>query len=100
MVECNVPPAQQEEMPPWGRLLLDMMGRIENRLAISVQKETYTISEAAKRLGKSDWTVRQWCNKGQVEGAKKIHGQGRTGEWRIPHDSLLRLQNEGPGPLT
>ena len=42
MVECNVPPAQQEEMPPWVRLLLDMMGRIENRLAISVQKETYT----------------------------------------------------------
>jgi hypothetical protein len=31
-----------------------------------------------------------------VQGAYKVHGKGRTGEWRIPHQELVRLQNEGP----
>src|SRR5262249_47829984 len=52
--------------------------------------------EAAERLGRRPWTVRQWCNKGQVRGARKVHGKGRTGEWRIPHDEGGRPQNEGP----
>ena len=44
-------------------------------------------------------SIRQWCNKGQVMGARKVRGKGRTGEWRIAHDELVRLQNEGPLPL-
>jgi excisionase family DNA binding protein len=73
--------------------------RLEDCFAMSVVKESYTTEEAAERLGRSDWTVRQWCNKGQVKGAKKVRGKGRTGEWRIPHDELVRLQNEGPLPI-
>jgi excisionase family DNA binding protein len=73
---------------------------IENKMALSREKETYTVEEAAKRLNRTPWTVRQWCNKGQLEGAKKVHGMGRTGEWRIPHDALIRAQNQGPLPLT
>ena len=59
------------------------LDRIEHHLKLNVQKETYTIAEAAERLGKAPWTVRDWCNKGQVPGAKKVHGKGRLGEWRI-----------------
>jgi hypothetical protein len=74
------------------------LDRIEERLANSTVKETYTTEEVAERLGKSEWTVRQWCNKGQVEGAKKVRGRGRSGEWRIPHGEMVRLQNDGPLP--
>ena len=72
---------------------------IENMMALNREKETYTVEEAAHRLNRSTWTVRQWCNKGQVPGAKKVRGMGRTGEWRIPHEALVRAQNEGPLPL-
>jgi excisionase family DNA binding protein len=81
------------------RSLHDRLDHIEEKMALSREKETYTVDEAAKRLNRSTWTVRQWCNKGQVPGAKKVHGMGRTGEWRIPHDALIRVQNEGPFPL-
>jgi hypothetical protein len=74
--------------------------RIEKRLSLSADKETYTTAEAAELLTRSEWTVRQWCNLGQVHGARKVRGRGRRGEWRIPHDAIVRLQNEGPLPLT
>lgn len=80
--------------------ILLRMDRIEHRLNLNVEKEAYTVEEAAERLNRSPWTVRQWCNKCQVKDAYKVHGKGRTGEWRIPHEELIRLQNEGPLPLT
>ena len=64
-----------------------------------VVKESYTIDEVAKRLGRSEWTVRQWCNKGQVPDSVKVPGKGRTGEWRIPHEAVTRLESQGPLPL-
>lgn len=75
----------------------EQLDRVERRVGVGVVKETYTTEEAAERLGRSEWTVRQWCNKGQVR-ARKVRGRGRKGEWRIPHDELVRVQNEGPLP--
>jgi len=75
--------------------LFERLERIEKRLSLSTVKESYTTQEVAERVGRSEWTVRQWANKGKVQ-AKKVHGRGRQGEWRIPHDELARLQNEGP----
>lgn len=80
------------------RTLLGRIDQLEKNLAISRPKETYTTAEAAERLNRSEWTVRQWCNKGQVGGAHKVRGKGRDGEWRIPHEVLVKLQAEGPGP--
>ena len=65
----------------------------------SAQKDAYTVEEAAEELKRSAWTVRQWCNRGQAQ-ARKIRGRGRTGEWRIPRAELLRLEQDGPLPLT
>src|SRR5262245_41900611 len=99
----------EQILGPFAGLLMEVLGgqrqqqlqldRLERLFTTSVVKETYTVEEAAPRLGRSEWTVRQWCNKGQVLGAKKVRGRGRKGEWRIPHEELLRLQNEGPLPL-
>ena len=65
--------------------------RLERLLARSEVKETYTTKEIAAKLGRSEWTVRQWCNRRQAK-ARKL----RDGEWRIPHEELVRLQNDGP----
>jgi transposase len=64
---------------------------------MNVVKEGYTIEEVAERLNRAEYTVRQWCNKGQAN-ARKVHGKGRTGEWRVSPDELARLQAEGPQP--
>ncbi len=101
--QTTVPPVPDNAAPPWAERMMALLESFHNRidhlercLGQSVVKESYTVVEAAERLARSEWTVRQWCNKGQVQGARKVHGKGRTGEWRIPHVELLRLQNEGP----
>lgn len=80
------------------RSLFERFDRLEKALACKVVKETYTTEEVAQRLNRSPWTVRQWCNQRLVQG-KKVQGRGRQGEWRIPHEELVRLMNEGT-PIT
>jgi hypothetical protein len=75
--------------------MIDRLKHLEKNLSLSTIKELYTTTEVAERLGRTEWTVRQWCNLGQAK-AKKVHGRGRQGEWRIGHEELLRLQREGP----
>ena len=77
--------------------IAERLDGIEKSIASSVEKEAYTTVEVADRLGRTPWTVRQWCNKGQAE-AKKIPGRGRDGEWKISHRELERLQKEGKLP--
>src|SRR5262249_42495681 len=97
-LEERIAKAVEERLGPLLLAVVQRLEQIEDTNAISVIKESYTTEEVAERLGRSEWTVRQWCNKRQVRGAKKVRGKGRTGEWRISHDELVRLQNEGPLP--
>lgn len=73
----------------------ERLDRIEKQLSMNVQKEAYTTDEIAERIGRSEWSVRQFCNKGQIQ-AKKVHGRGRAGEWRVSSQELLRIQRDGP----
>lgn len=78
------------------RLILERLENLEKTQLLTVRKESYTTAEVAERLhNRSEWTVRQWCNKGQAK-AKKVRGRGRDGEWRLTHEELGRLQCEGP----
>jgi excisionase family DNA binding protein len=62
-------------------------------------KDWYTTEEAAKALGKSEYTVREWCRLGRVRAEKKGSGRGKYQSWVISHDELLRIQREGLLPL-
>jgi excisionase family DNA binding protein len=79
-------------------LMLLRLDRIEVALAELKQertaKELYSTAEAAEILGRSDYTVREWCRKGQTYAVKSPNGRG----WLIPHEDLIRLRNEGPLP--
>jgi hypothetical protein len=72
------------------------LARIEKK--DHVVKKAYTTAEAAERLPtlKSEWSVRQACNKGRIQ-AYKVPGKG-DGEWRISHDEIVRVGAEGPSP--
>ncbi len=68
--------------------------RIEQRVAAgqasTADKEWYTVKEAATRLGKSEWTIRQACNQGRI-----ISKKDASDHWRISHDELVKIQNQG-----
>ena len=42
-------------------LLLDIVARLDRLEKRAVSKNAWTVEEAADRLGKSPYTVRQWC---------------------------------------
>lgn len=88
-----------ENLPGKLQMLIERLDRIEATLERLVQqrmvKDWYAIDEAAAILGKAEFTVREWCRLGRVRAQKRPCGRGRSREWMIAHDELLRIQNEG-----
>jgi transposase len=83
--------------------IADRLDRIENslqRLATErLIKEYYSTSEIARLVKRSEFTVREWCRLGRIAAEKRACGRGRSQEWMIPHDELLRFQCEGLLPI-
>jgi hypothetical protein len=73
------------------RLLANMLRKLPGA---DRAQETYTVPEAALRLGLRPFTVRQKCNLGFIKGTK-VDGAGEKGEWRITDEELRRYEKEG-----
>lgn len=75
---------------------LDRIEQLLIELTISKQsKEYYSTAEVAKRLGRAEFTVREWCRNGRIWAEKRQSGRGVAKEWMISHQELERIQNEG-----
>lgn len=83
--------------------IAERLGRIENSLqqltTQRLMKEYYSTSEVARLVKRSEFTVREWCRLGRIAAEKRACGRGRSREWMIPHDELLRFQCEGLLPI-
>ena len=81
----------------------EQLDRIEKLLHVLVERqqvrEWYTTSEVARLLGKAEYTVRQWCNTGRINAAKKASGRGAHRSWTISHNELGRIQRDGLLPV-
>lgn len=74
----------------------DLLHRL---LQTRVEQEYYSTADAARILGKADFTVREWCRHGRVHAEKRPCGRGNSQEWMISHEELERIQSEGLLPL-
>jgi len=81
--------------------VLEILARIEkqqqeilSRLTPKASRKYLTVEEAAGRLDRSAWTVRQLCNLGLIRAVK---AEDKT--WRIPADEVARLEEEGAPKL-
>lgn len=83
--------------------IAERLDRIESTLQQLVAQKTvqeyYSTTDLAKIVKRSEFTVREWCRMGRIEADKRPCGRGRSQEWMIPHDELLRFQCEGLLPL-
>jgi hypothetical protein len=59
-------------------------------LAPKPSRKFLPVEDAAERLGRSPWTIRQLCLADQIRAVK---GEDKT--WRIPADEVARLEVEG-----
>ncbi len=79
--------------------LEDRLERIEAMLVVLVERnqvrEWYSVEEFARLVGRSGFTVREWCRQGRLLAAKKESGRGAYTAWAISHEELLRYQREG-----
>jgi transposase len=79
--------------------IVDRLQKIEELLHQLVERETakewYTTEEAAKKLGRAEFTVREWCRLGRIDAQKRQTGRGKYQSWVISHDELERYQREG-----
>ena len=71
--------------------------RLAERLDKPEQKARYTVNEASQLTGLSRWTIRDACNHGRVKAQR--HGGPTKWEWRIPHEEVARLMNDGTKPV-
>jgi hypothetical protein len=73
--------------------VIDRLNRIEDLLSQIIEqrtvKEWYTIAEVANCLGRSEYTVREWCRKMQIPANKAANGR----DWIVSHQTLVSIKN-------
>lgn len=79
--------------------LSERLNRIEEALRMLLQQRVeqayYSTADAAKFLGKAEFTVREWCRHGRIRAEKRSCGRGNSKEWMISHHELERIRAEG-----
>jgi hypothetical protein len=83
--------------------ILDRLERIEVALCTLIEQrqvqDWYDTKSAGEILGKSPYSVREWCRLGRVRAEKRPCGRGHSKEWMISHEELMRIKSEGLLPL-
>jgi transposase len=73
--------------------------RMETLLRSLVDRETvkewYSVEEVARLVGKAEFTVREWCRRGRIVAQKRAYRRGKSAEWMIAHEELMRVRNHG-----
>lgn len=59
------------------------------------RKQWYSPAEAAEILGKSAFTVREWCRLNRINARKRPTGRGDAQEWEISDEEIERIKNHG-----
>lgn len=71
---------------------LELLAEIRERVGVST-KEAYTTADVARKYDREEETVREWCRQERLSAGKLP-----CGEFRIPHDELIRYEKEGLRP--
>ena len=58
-------------------------------------REWYTVEEVAAMLGKTTYTVREWCRLGRINATKRSERRGGAELWSISAAEIARYKDEG-----
>jgi len=93
----------EQKLEAASKVTLARLLKIEVILTTLVQqhtiKEFYTTDDICKMFGKAPYTVREWCRLRRINAKKVPSPRGGEFEWRISHEELVRIQNEGLLPI-
>lgn len=81
----------------------ERLEKIEAMLAVLVERqpvrEWYTTREFAERVGKAEFTIREYCRLGRLRAEKRQNGRGAHPAWVISHVELERYRRHGLLPV-
>lgn len=79
--------------------ILEKLNKIESQLSDLIEERTvqewYDTKAAGEILGRSAYSVREWCRLGRVRAEKRACGRGSAKEWMISNEELRRIRAEG-----
>jgi hypothetical protein len=79
--------------------LEERLENIESLLVSLVEREQarewYTTEEFARAVGKSEFTIREYCRLGRLRAKKRQSGRGAHPQWVLSHEELQRYRREG-----
>ena len=77
-------------------VVVSRLERIESALAVLLDRhetrDWYDTATVAEILDRSSYQVREWCRAGRVSAEKRACGRGRSREWMISHEELMRIK--------
>ena len=80
-------------------VLEELVKRLERMIEALVQagigKKYYTVDEFAELVDRAPFTVRQWCNFGQIRAERSMTRTGLSNKWTISAEEYVRFQREG-----
>ena len=83
--------------------LLDIQAKLAEILGALASpraaRESYSTEEVAKLLGKSDYTVREYCRLGRINATKRQESRGGAALWSISAAEVARLKDHGLLPI-
>lgn len=83
--------------------MLERLDKLDLKVTALLQqqcvKDWYSLDEVAKRVGREEYTVREWCRHGRIHAKKKGSGRGKHRSWVVSHEELERIQRDGLLPV-
>ncbi|GAB5515223.1 MAG: hypothetical protein Rhob2KO_29480 [Rhodopirellula baltica] len=93
-----------EETPTMNSEIALQLHRIETKLSQLIDQravqEWYDTKSVAEILGRSAYSVREWCRLGRVNAEKRACGRGTAKEWMISNIEFERIRSKGLLPLS
>jgi hypothetical protein len=70
------------------------VGQQDHPLERLPRKDSYSLNEVAREVGRSEYQVRKWCREKRLAGRKSA-----SGGWLVAFEELVRYKNEGLRPV-
>lgn len=87
--------SQQDVLQSLGKKVDQLHEELVKVRVSKIEKEYYSTNEVALKTGLSPWTLSQACKSGRINAKKDVYSR----KWKIPHETVLQIQNEGLPPL-
>ena len=96
--EADHSPATAAQVAEVRAMLAELLGRLGGTgqsSTILPCRSSYSVEEVAAMLGRTSFTVRQWCRNGRIEATKRQERRGGAELWSIAAEEVERHRNEG-----